>query len=198
MRLDPDTGALASSAWRIDPLEPRSSFEQWADGAGFKGRYYAEADGWFVNVFFDIGGVLRRISMSGPDQEEWVRRQRWQGRVYTSVNPHEHESSVHIEYDTVATKGPPPEPGDLDLVARAARLDLASTSAEYLAFERLWRAPPSDDALAEVLRTGTAAGRCYAAHLNPDAWAALLGDSSPLSVEGGLTTVAAYARRWVA
>ena len=209
MRLDPDTGALESSAWRIEPREAQSSFASWAGEAGFVGRYNARADGWHVNVFFAIGGVLRHISMSldvhpRKDQadahQRWVDEQRWRGgQVYADWDKHYSDSNVYIEYETAASDGPPPEPGDLGLVARAARLDLVPGSPEYLAFERLWRQRPSDDALAEVVRTGTAAGRCYAAHLDPRAWKALLDDSSPLSVaDAPLTTVADYARRWVA
>jgi len=210
VRIDPATGALESSRWRLEPREPQSSFAQWASAAGFQGRYHTAFDDWFVNVFFDVGGALQRVSLSTRRDlpyekrvkalERWMDQQSWPDAVDVGVHWDKFFSDSHVSvaYKAPASDGPPPEPGDLALLARAARLDLYPPSPEYLAFERLWRQPPSEYEAAEVVRTGTAAGRCYAAYLAPAAWAALVDDTSPLSVDGALTTVAAYARVRVA
>jgi len=217
MRIDPESGALDAEAWRLDRREPLSSFAQWAPAAGFSPDGTIDVDGWSVYAVFTLGG-LRRVRLSRDHDRpykkqvevlgRWLDQQRRPRWLEAGVHWDKFFSDAHVSivYPEVVTDGPEPRPDDLAVLAAASAFVLRpaedwSLPPAFPAFERLARRRPSVDEVAEVVRTGTAAGRVYATWLLPEAERAeafevLRGDTTPLRVDSGMTTVGAYAGKW--
>lgn len=218
MRIDPASGALDAGAWRLDPREPLSSFVQWAPAAGFSPNGTVDVDAWSVYAVFAGPGALRRVRLSrdadrpykkqGEALGRWLDEQRWPGWVEAGVHWDKFFSDAHVSigYPEAVTNGPLPAADDLAVLGAAPAFVLRpdedwTLPPAYLAFERLARRRPSVEELAEVVRNGTAAGRVYATWLLPEgeraeAFEVLRADTTPLRVDGGVTTVGAYAGKW--